>query len=79
MVGHSSVAFTLDTYSHVIGGLQRSAMLKLDEMLNSKLAQIENISRILAENGDLDSASGESRTHDQRFTKSSFDFASFDR
>jgi integrase len=69
MLGHASVAFTLDTYSHVIGGLQKSAMLKLDEMLNSKLAQTENISKILAENGDLDSASGESRTHDRRFTK----------
>jgi integrase len=45
MLGHSSVAFTLDTYSHVIGGLQRSAVLKLDEMLQSKLGQVENISR----------------------------------
>ena len=62
MLGHSSVAFTLDTYSHVIGGLQRSAMLKLDEMLHSKLAQIEDISKILADEGDLDSASGQSRT-----------------
>ncbi len=69
MLGHSSVAFTLDTYSHVIGGLQKSAMLKLDEMLHSKLAQIENISKILADEGDLDTASGQSRTDDRRFTK----------
>ena len=62
------MAFTLDTYSHVIGGLQKSAMLKLDEMLNSKLAQTEDISKILANEDDLDSASGESRTHDRRFT-----------
>ena len=32
------------------------------------------VSKILAENDDLDSASGESRTDDQRFTKSRLDF-----
>jgi integrase len=69
MLGHSSVAFTLDTYSHVIGGLQKSAMLKLDEMLHSKLAQTEDISKILANEDEIDTASGQSRTDDRRFTK----------
>jgi integrase len=48
MLGHSSVAFTLDTYSHVIGGLQKSAMRRLDEVLQPKLAQIEGVSKMLA-------------------------------
>jgi integrase len=33
-LGHSSVAFTLDTYSHVAPGLQEAAALKFDETLN---------------------------------------------
>jgi integrase len=32
-LGHSSVAFTLDTYSHVVPGLQEAAALKFDETL----------------------------------------------
>ena len=35
MLGHSSVAFTLDTYSHVIPTLQQAAMRRLDEMLKT--------------------------------------------
>lgn len=33
-LGHSSVAFTLDTYSHVVPGLQEAAALKFDETLS---------------------------------------------
>lgn len=33
-LGHASVAFTLDTYSHVIPGLQEAAMRKLDEIVS---------------------------------------------
>jgi len=32
-LGHSSVAFTLDTYSHIIKGMQEDAMILLDEVL----------------------------------------------
>jgi len=32
-LGHSSVAFTLDTYSHIIEGMQEDAMILLDEVL----------------------------------------------
>jgi len=39
MLGHSSVAFTLDTYSHVIGGLQQAALRRLDEVLQPGLAE----------------------------------------
>jgi len=31
--GHSSVAFTMDTYSHIIEGMQLAAMALLDEVL----------------------------------------------
>jgi len=32
-LGHSSVAFTMDTYSHIIKGMQEDAMALLDEVL----------------------------------------------
>ncbi|MFC1924642.1 tyrosine recombinase XerC, partial [Chloroflexota bacterium] len=32
-LGHSSAAFTMDTYSHTIEGMQENAMKKLDELL----------------------------------------------
>ena len=32
-LGHATVAITLDTYSHVLGGLQRDAADKVDELL----------------------------------------------
>ena len=32
-LGHSSVAFTMDTYSHIIEGMQSDAMALLDEVL----------------------------------------------
>ena len=32
-LGHASVAFTMDTYSHIISGMQDDAMALLDEVL----------------------------------------------
>ena len=32
-LGHSSVAFTMDTYSHIIEDMQAAAMALLDEVL----------------------------------------------
>ena len=32
-LGHSSVAFTMDVYSHIIGGMQEDAMALLDEVM----------------------------------------------
>ena len=34
-LGHASVAFTMDVYSHIIEGMQSNAMALLDEMLPS--------------------------------------------
>ncbi len=34
-LGHASVAFTMDTYSHIISGVQEEAMALLDKVLPS--------------------------------------------
>jgi integrase len=38
-LGHSSVAFTMDTYSHIIEGMQSDAMALLDEVLPAGVSQ----------------------------------------
>ena len=48
MLGHSSVAFTLDVYSHVIPGLQEAAGKRLDEVLDPKLRQKKNVGKMSA-------------------------------
>ncbi len=37
-LGHASVAFTMDTYSHIISGMQEDMMALLDEVLPSGVA-----------------------------------------
>ena len=69
MLGHSSVAFTLDVYSHVVGGLQKKAMEQLDQMLLPELPESQDVGKMLATDSDVDTASGQSRTDDRRFTK----------
>jgi integrase len=41
-LGHSSVAFTMDTYSHIIEGMQSDAMNLLDEVLPAENSQKNN-------------------------------------
>jgi integrase len=41
-LGHSSVAFTMDTYSHIIDGMQEDAMALLDEVLPVGVIQKNN-------------------------------------
>ncbi len=41
-LGHSSVAFTMDTYSHIIEGMQSDAMALLDEVLPAGINRIKN-------------------------------------
>ena len=48
MLCHASVAFTLDTCSHVIKGLGQAAMKRLDEMLEPELKERLNVSKTLA-------------------------------
>jgi len=49
MLGHASVTLTLDTYSHVIGGLQKAAICRLDDMLQMEIrAENKSVSNPLA-------------------------------
>jgi len=41
-LGHASVAFTMDTYSHIIEGMQSEAMALLDEVLPPGKTKAEN-------------------------------------
>jgi integrase len=41
-LGHATVAFTLDTYSHVVPGLQEAAAKAFDELLQPPSLQITN-------------------------------------
>ena len=42
-LGHSSIRVTLDTYSHVIGGLQEAAAQRFDDLLAARA--IENVGK----------------------------------
>jgi len=57
MLGHSSVAFTLDVYSHVIKGLGQVAMRRLDEVLQPELAETQNVSKMFATDPGSDTKS----------------------
>jgi len=39
-LGHSSVAFTMDVYNHIIEGMQEDAMALLDEVLQAGVAEL---------------------------------------
>jgi integrase len=42
-LGHASVAFTMDTYSHIISGMQEDAMALLDEVLPAGASWKNNV------------------------------------
>ena len=42
-LGHASVAFTMDTYSHIISGMQEDMMALLDEVLPSGVAVVSKL------------------------------------
>jgi len=55
-LGHSSVAFTMDTYSHIIEGMQEDAMALLDEVLPAGVNGVSrknnaNLTPILSKTG----------------------------
>jgi len=43
-LGHASVAFTMDTYSHIISGMQEEMMALLDEVIPSGVARSITVS-----------------------------------
>jgi len=52
--GHGSVAITLDTYSHVLPGMQEAAVRRLDELLDLKLSQTEDVGKMSAKGNAAD-------------------------
>ena len=42
-LGHSSVAFTMDVYSHIISGMQEDAMAMLDDVLPPGMSQKHSV------------------------------------
>ena len=48
MLGHSSVAFTLDVYSHVVDGLQKTAVKRLDEVLKPEATDNQYVGKMSA-------------------------------
>jgi integrase len=50
-LGHSSVQITLDTYSHVVPGLQAVAAAKFDDILKPKEHRSDNALNNIIENG----------------------------
>ena len=53
-LGHSSVAFTMDVYSHIIEGMQNDAMALLDEVWPSgKNGMSQNNNANLTPKADL--------------------------
>ena len=47
-LGHSSIRITLDTYSHVLPGLQEVAAERFDEILSPRAIKTGNVSKMLA-------------------------------
>ena len=47
-LGHASVAFTLDTYAHVMPGMQESAAEELDRFLLPEIVISENVVKRLS-------------------------------
>ena len=66
-LGHAGIGITLDTYSHVLPGLQEAAAERFDEMLGSRLAGVEeekSVSKPLAKDDDLNGRPYRDRTCD---------------
>lgn len=53
-LGHANIGITLDTYSHVLPGLQERAAECFDEMLEAK-AIVDDVSKMLAKGTEPDS------------------------
>ena len=57
-LGHSKIAVTLDTYSHVLPGLQEAAVRRLEEFLDLEQAQTEDVGKMSAEGAGSDMPRG---------------------
>jgi len=52
-LGHASVAFTMDTYSHIIEGMKEDAMALLDEVLPAGINGVKNSNAKLTPTVDI--------------------------
>jgi len=62
-LGHSSIATTLDIYSHTVPGMQKAAAERLDTLL-PKTEEIENVGKMSAEGDEVERRPYRSRTCD---------------
>ena len=66
-LGHASIGITLDTYSHVLPGLQQAAAERFDALLEERMPETKpgaNVSKMLARAEELKSEPCGIRTHD---------------
>ena len=66
-LGHANVSITLDTYSHVLPGLQEAAAERFDQLFESgQQSEVGglNVSKMLAEKEEIDSRPSGIRTLD---------------
>jgi integrase len=65
-LGHASIGITLDTYSHVLPGLQEAAAEKFEKMFQPDAEENldGSVSKMLAKNHDLRGEPGGARTRD---------------
>ena len=61
-LGHASVAITLDTYSHVIPGLQEAAAERFDMLFESSRTEVEDVGKMFAGGLENESEPPETRT-----------------
>ncbi len=74
-LGHASVSITLDTYSHVLPGLQEAAAERFDEILAlEEINKNSNVSKMLASKEDLSGRPYRSRTCDTLIKSQVLDF-----
>ncbi len=62
-LGHSTIATTLDIYSHTVPGIQKVAAERLDTLLPN-VEEITNVGRMSATDGELSGRPYRSRTCD---------------
>jgi len=53
-LGHSSIRVTLDTYSHVLGGLQEAAAQRFDDFLSERRIEKTDAIKMLANQSETD-------------------------
>ena len=68
-MGHANIGITLDTCAHLLPGAGKTAAERLDRLLEPRVAEEKDVSKMLAKEGDADSAPRGIRTHDPRFRR----------